>query len=72
MGGIANIPQAQREALGRRYRCHLVYPFEAMIATLAVGGMIPRATNLELIRRTAAAAIDHGAFEIRPVVERAI
>ncbi len=59
-----------RQTLEQRYRCHLVYPFEAMVVSLAVGGMIPFETNLELIRRTAAAATDHDAFAIEPVVGR--
>jgi aminoglycoside phosphotransferase (APT) family kinase protein len=49
-------------ALRSRYRAHLVYPFEAMIATLAVGGMMLLDANLELIRRAAAAVADHEAF----------
>ena len=49
-------------ALQRRYRAHLVYPFEAMVATLAVGGMMTPESNLELIRRAAAAVADNDAF----------
>ncbi len=45
-----------------RYRAHLVYPFEAMIVTLAVGDMMPLESNLELIRRTAVAVEDLDAF----------
>jgi hypothetical protein len=56
-----------RRTLEQRYRCHLVYPFEAMVVSLAVGGMIPPETNLALIRRTAAAAADHDAFAIEPI-----
>ena len=52
--------------LRHRYRAHLVYPFEAMVATLAVGGMMALESNLELIRRTAAAVADHEAFAARP------
>ena len=48
--------------LAQRYRAHLVYPFEAMVLTLAVGGMMDLAANLELIRRTGIAAADHDAF----------
>jgi aminoglycoside phosphotransferase (APT) family kinase protein len=48
--------------LRARYRAHLVYPFEAMVATLAVGGMMDRRSNLEMIRRAAVAAEEHEAF----------
>ncbi len=48
--------------LGQRYRAHLLYPFEAMVATLAVGNMMAMESNLELIRRTASAVEDHDAF----------
>lgn len=50
-----------------RYRAHLVYPFEAMLDTLAIGGMIPLAENLELLRRATAAVQDHAAFEALPI-----
>jgi aminoglycoside phosphotransferase (APT) family kinase protein len=46
----------------QRYRVHLAYPFEAMVVTLAVGGMMELAANLELIRRTAAAIMDHDTY----------
>lgn len=46
----------------QRYRAHLAYPFEAMVVTLAVGGMMELAANLELIRRTAAAIMDHDSY----------
>lgn len=46
----------------QRYRAHLIYPFEAMIMTLGVGGLMAREANLELIRRTVAAIEDHEAF----------
>lgn len=46
----------------QRYRAHLVYPFEAMLITLAIGGMMDLESNLELIRRTASAVADHDAF----------
>ncbi len=60
------VPEAATASLAERVRAHLVYPFEAMIATLAVGGMMTPASNLELIRRTAAAAADTAAFEAAP------
>lgn len=46
----------------QRYRAHLIYPFEAMVISLAVGGMIEPGTNRELIRRAAAAVHDLDAF----------
>lgn len=49
--------------LFQRYRAHLIYPFEAMIVTLAIGGMMELESNLELIRRTAAAIEDLNVFE---------
>ncbi len=47
-----------------RYRAHLVYPFEAMLVTLAVGGMMDLQSNMELIRRTAAAVEDLDTFAV--------
>ncbi|MBZ0159626.1 MAG: phosphotransferase [bacterium] len=52
--------------LRQRYRAHLMYAFEAMVVTLAVGDMMPLDSNLELIRRAAAAVEDHDAFAVRP------
>lgn len=46
----------------KRYQMHLVYPFEAMLITLAIGGMMKHASNLELIKRTTAAVEDHDSF----------
>jgi len=57
--GVSDVNVAQ---LTMRYRAHLVYPFEAMLVTLAVGGMMDLASNKELIRRTTAAVIDLDAF----------
>jgi len=54
------------DTLGRRFRAHLVYPFEAMVVTLAVGGMMALEANLELIRRTGAAVADHESFSAWP------
>lgn len=53
--------------LMQRYRAHLVYALEAMTVTLAVGGMMNLDSNLELIRRTAAAVEDLDAFAVLPV-----
>lgn len=46
----------------KRYRAHLTYAFEAMVVTLAVGGMMEHDSNLALIRRAAVAIADHDAF----------
>lgn len=48
----------------RRYQQHLVYPFEAMTVTLAIGGMMHRESNVEMIKRAAAAVEDHDSFAI--------
>jgi aminoglycoside/choline kinase family phosphotransferase len=45
-----------------RYRAHLAYAFEAMVVTLAVGGLMELESNLELIRRVSSAAEDHDAL----------
>ncbi|MGR8950852.1 MAG: phosphotransferase [Gammaproteobacteria bacterium] len=50
------------DSLWERYRLHLCYPFEAMVVTLAVGGMMDLHSNLELIRRTTAAVSDLDVF----------
>lgn len=46
------------ERLLERYRLHLVYPFEAMLVTLAIGGMMDEQTNLMLIERASSAVLD--------------
>jgi len=51
-----------------RYRAHLAYPFEAMVITLAVGGMMQFESNLEMIRRAAQAIEDHDTFALLPNV----
>ncbi len=56
------------DSLLNRYRAHLVYPFEAMVVTLAVGGMMKLESNLEMIRRAAFAIEDHDAFVILPLM----
>ncbi|MGZ8136001.1 MAG: phosphotransferase [Methylococcaceae bacterium] len=53
--------------LMERYRAHLVYPFEAMVVTLGVGGMMNQRSNLELIRRAAVAVDDLDAFSALPI-----
>ena len=62
--GISGLDQKN---LILRYRAHLVYAFEAMVVTLAVGGLMPEASNLELIRRTAKAVEDNDAFSVLPI-----
>ena len=61
--GVENI---DFDTLKQRYRAHLVYPFEAMVVSLAVGGMIKPEINRELIRRTVAATSDLDAFAAIP------
>jgi hypothetical protein len=55
------------DALFDRYRAHLIYPFEAMLVTLSIGGMMDIDCNLELIRRTTAAVADLDAFATVPL-----
>jgi hypothetical protein len=55
------------QTLMQRYRAHLVYPFEAMLVTLAMGGMMDLEDNREFIRRTATAVADHNAFAVLPI-----
>ncbi|MDD5320000.1 MAG: phosphotransferase [Methylococcales bacterium] len=62
--GIAGIDLASQL---QRYRAHLVYPFEAMLVTLAIGDMMDLESNLELIRRTVAAVEDLDAFAVMPM-----
>lgn len=50
------------EQIKQRYRAHLIYPFEAMLITLAVGGMMHQETNLKLIARATSAAADNNTF----------
>jgi len=61
--GVAEIDLASQL---QRYRAHLVYPFEAMLVTLAIGGMMDLESNLELIRRTGTAVEDLDAFAVMP------
>jgi thiamine kinase-like enzyme len=57
--GVAEIPA---DALWQRYRAHLSYPFEAMVVTLAIGGMMEEKANIEMIRRAACAISDLDGF----------
>lgn len=61
--GISEINQEQ---LVQRYQAHLVYPFEAMLITLAVGGMMELNANLLLIERAAVAVQENNAFSSLP------
>jgi hypothetical protein len=64
---LANgVAAPEPDVLAARFRAQLAYPFEAMVVTLAVGGMMALESNLELIRRTAAAVADHSAFAAGP------
>ena len=58
----AGVDGVDERELFRRYQAHLVYPFEAMTITLAIGGMMHHESNVEMIRRTAAAVDDHDSF----------
>jgi hypothetical protein len=62
--GVVDIDES---LLMQRYRAHLTYAFEAMIVTLAVGGMMDLEHNLELIRRTATAVDALDAFSALPL-----
>ncbi|MGZ5028166.1 MAG: phosphotransferase, partial [Methylobacter sp.] len=62
--GVGDVDNSR---LVQRYRAHLVYAFEAMIVTLAVGGMMNLDCNLELIRRTASAVEELDAFSALPI-----
>ncbi|MBF0475853.1 MAG: phosphotransferase [Deltaproteobacteria bacterium] len=55
------------EELMLRYRAHCCYTFEAMVVTLAIGGMMDSTTNLELIRRTSVAIMDLNSFAALPL-----
>ena len=58
----AGVVSLDERKLFRRYQMHLVYPFEAMLITLAIGGMMDRDSNLTLIKRVTAAVEDHDSF----------
>jgi aminoglycoside phosphotransferase (APT) family kinase protein len=49
--------------LMHRYRAHVTYAFEAMVVTLAVGGLMKDEVILDLVRRTAIAVDDLASFE---------
>lgn len=57
------VPEAGLAGLDDRVRARFVYAFEAMVATLAVGGLMPDDVAVRLVARTAAAVEDHRAFD---------
>ncbi|MGR9088004.1 MAG: phosphotransferase family protein [Gammaproteobacteria bacterium] len=65
--GDHGVPGMNPRHLLHRYRAHLVYAFEAMVVTLAVSGLMDLESNLELIRRTAAAVEDSDSFSALPI-----
>jgi len=48
--------------LKQRYQAQLVYPFEAMLVTLAIGGMMTLDANIKLLARATAAVQDYDSF----------
>lgn len=63
----AGVEDVDEQRIFRRYQAHLVYPFEAMVVTLAIGGMMQRESNVEMIKRAAAAVEDHDSFAMLEV-----
>lgn len=63
-GGVSS---SEIKNIRQRYRAHLIYPFEAMIVTLAIGGMMSLEHNRELLSRTIAAIEDHDVFSAIPM-----
>lgn len=57
-----NALQNDFNVMFNRYRAHLAYAFEAMVVTLAVGGLMQLDSNLEMIRRSTLAVTDHDTF----------
>lgn len=55
-------PALEPAALYERYRAHLTYAFEAMVVTLAVGGLMADEVVEELIRRAALTVLEADAF----------
>lgn len=65
LNGLA-VTELDERQLYQRYRAHLLYPLEAMLVTLAIGGMMKQDSNREMIRRSAAAVEDHDCFALVP------
>ena len=61
---VQGVEDLDEQQLFERYKVHLCYAFEAMVVTLAIGGMMDHAANLEQIKRVAAAVDDHDSFNI--------
>jgi hypothetical protein len=59
---MAGVPELNEDRIFNRYQMHLTYPFEAMLVTLAIGDMMQKDVNLELIKRATAAVEDHDSF----------
>ena len=58
----AGVPAPEPARLRERYRAHLTYAFEAMVVTLAVGGLMDDDVATRLVRRAALAVADQEAF----------
>ncbi len=63
----AGIQDIDYEHAQSRYRAHLIYPYEAMLITLAVGGMMNFEANLKLIGRATAAVEENSVFSVLPL-----
>tara|TARA_B100000686_G_scaffold352622_1_gene455282 strand:+ start:5551 stop:6621 length:1071 start_codon:yes stop_codon:yes gene_type:complete len=61
------VPPTDLENIQQRYYAHLIYPFEAMIVTLAIGGMMNLEDNLKMLSRTISAIEDHNVFSALPM-----
>lgn len=53
-----------QDTVQTRYRLHLSYPFEAMLLTLAIGGLMDETGNKTMIQRAASAVADNQVFEL--------
>jgi len=66
-GYLAQLPQEVRPSLDdarQSVRGHMAYAFEAMILTLAVGGLMEKHDIRRLVHRTAIAVLDNQSFEV--------
>lgn len=52
------------DQLWPRYQLHLCYPFEAMLLTLAIGGLMEPLSNRIMLSRAAQAVADHQVFDL--------
>jgi len=62
--GIADL---NPEKIRQRYRAHLIYPFEAMLISLAIGDILDITANKTLIKRTVSAIEDNHSFSEPPI-----